>query len=313
MRHFLRLSVVVVVLSVPSGVSWAKSQPETVTGRLRHGGFERVYHVFAPPGLKKPAPLLLILHGGGGDGPGFRKIMRYRFDRLAEEEGFIAVYPDAVDEQWNDGRSGTYGRRRTEQVDDVAFLEALIGQLSREYPVDGKRVFLVGFSSGGMMSFRAACRLSDRIAAIAVVAAGMNAPTYESCRPSHPVSVLMLHGTEDPMIPYDGGTIRFGKESKGEVVSSSRSAAFWVRHNQCAPEPVVEKLPPVSRRDRTSVVREAYGKGRDGAEVVRYAIKEGGHTWPGGEQFAIKWVIGRTSSQVNACDVIWDFFKTRSR
>jgi len=171
-------------------------------------GRTRTYHVYVPTSLPAdtPVPLLLALHGGGGWGQQFEKNSGY--DGLAEANGFIVVYPDGIGSQpqgdqlrtWNGG--DCCGLAARQDVHDVAFVDQLIDRLEAEHPIDAKRVFATGHSNGGILAYRLACELSDRIAAIGVQSSALEVDT---CHPSQPVSVLHIHGTADQNIPIAGG------------------------------------------------------------------------------------------------------------
>ena len=131
--------------------------PETHT--LTVDGVERTYYVYAPRTVDsaQPVPLLIVLHGGGGNG---RQIMRFTgFNQVARDNGFIAVYPEGIDHHWNDGR---VFRKAPTDTDDVAFISALIDQMAADYSIDSTRIYATGISNGGFMSYRLACDLSDR-------------------------------------------------------------------------------------------------------------------------------------------------------
>jgi polyhydroxybutyrate depolymerase len=157
-----------------------------------------------------------------------------------------------------------------------------------------------------MMAYRLACERPDRFVAVAAVAG--NLPARLACRPARPVSVLVMNGTEDPLMPWNGGEVRFGPQRLGEVLSAERTVAGWVAVNACDTVPVVDQLPDRAPFDGTHVSRIEYPRCRAGAEVQLYRVEGGGHTWPGGPQETPRRVVGRTSRDVDATDAIWSFF-----
>jgi polyhydroxybutyrate depolymerase len=272
------------------------------------GGLERTYrvHISSSYDQSRPTPLVIVLHGGGGTGQGMPKLTG--FNAVADRENFITVYPDGFEKHWNDGR-GVQWRAQVENVDDVGFISTLIDRLSDELNIDAKRIYVTGISNGGMMSHRLGCELSQKIAAISPVASNIPVNKASVWTPSRPVPVLIINGTEDPLVPWDGGDIHLGKTTFGEVLSVADTVKFWVGKDQCSSSPVVTQLPDKDPADGTTVRKEVYGGCQDGAEVVLYAIEGGGHTRPGGLQYLPESIIGKTSREFNASEVIWQFFK----
>ena len=266
------------------------------------GGIARNYLLHVPGALPsgKPAPLVLVFHGGGGHDwnmPGFTQ-----FDALADEQGFLVAYPDSVNGNWNDGRGIT-------STDDVGFVRALIDEVARAHSVDPQRIYATGISNGGFFSNRLACDLASKFAAIASVAATMPQELVPACKPLRPISVLYIHGTKDPLVPIDGGKVGFVRgRSRGLCISLNEAAKFWRTHDGTSAEPSVTKI---SDRvdDGTHVRREAWAAGADNTEVVVYSIEGGGHAWPGGPQYLPVFLVGKASQNLDATRTIWDFFK----
>ncbi|OGI44382.1 MAG: hypothetical protein A2150_06050 [Candidatus Muproteobacteria bacterium RBG_16_64_11] len=282
---------------------------------LVHDGIERGYllHVPASVDAARPLPLVVVLHGGGGTGARMVRLTSGGFNALADRDGFLVAYPDGLEKHWNDGRAGTRWRAHRDGVDDVGFLAALIDRLASEWPVDARRVYVTGASNGGMMAIRMGCELADRIAAIAPVIGAMPETLAPHCAPSAPLAVLFMNGVRDPLVPWQGGEIRFGRKNIGTVLSVAESVRFWVTHNRCAVTPVVTDEPDRDPRDGTRVRRESYASCRDGSEVLLYAIEGGGHTWPGGYQYRPERVIGKGSRDLDGAEVIWNFFKRQAK
>jgi polyhydroxybutyrate depolymerase len=286
------------------------AETSTQTGTLAFGGLTRTYRLRVSPASRRPMPLVLALHGGGGTGEHMERLTLGGFNRLADREGFAVVYPDGVERHWNDGRGTQAYRSHRDNIDDVGFLAALIGYAARSIPVDLRRVYATGISNGGLMSFRLARELADRIAAIAPVAISMSEQLLQMRTPARPISVLLIPGTQDPLVPWEGGEIGFaGGRKVGRVISVAESVRFWATHNQCPPTPAVTWEPDRDPFDGTRVRRVAYGPCREGTEVVLYAVEGGGHTWPGGQQYLAERLVGRTSRDIDANEVIWGFFK----
>jgi polyhydroxybutyrate depolymerase len=223
----------------------------------------------------------------------------------ADKEGFIAVYPNGTGRRqqrltWNAGNC--CGSASRNHVDDVGFTRALLDDLARVANVDAKRVFATGISNGAMLCYRLAAELSDRIAAIAPVSGAMGT---ETCHPQRPVPVMHFHGTDDAVLPIGGG---IGPQflATGVLPSVAQSIHLWATADGCPEEPVVVDMPNKAD-DGTTVQRWKYGPGKDGAEVVLFVIRGGGHTWPGREP-RVKFV-GTSTRNISANDLMWEFFQ----
>ncbi len=285
---------------------------DSSTGSITVGGLTRTFRLYVPAShdRTRPAPLVIALHGGGGTGAAMERLTVGGLNRLAAREGFVVVYPDGVERHWNDGRGITEYRAHRENIDDVGYISALIDHLAPTQGIDPRRVYAAGISNGGMFSQRLARELAARIAAIGVIVALMGDKIVLMRAPSRPVSVLLMPGTEDPLVPWTGGDVGFpGGRKFGRVLSAGETVATWVALNRCPPSPAVSMEPDRDPQDGTRVRREAYGPCGEGTEVILYAVEGGGHTWPGGQQYLPERVIGRTSRDIDANDVLWTFLK----
>lgn len=309
---FFALAIMVVGLGIVTGTTTSGSAGSTSAREIEVGGIRRTYSVHIPsrrPG-GRPAGLVVVLHGGGGSG---RQIERHTgFSTLADREGFIAVYPDAVDRNWNDGRGAAGISAQREGIDDVAFLSALIESLIREFAVDPRRVYVTGVSNGAFTSQRLAAEKSERIAAIAPVIGGMGPQIRDRFAPKARVSVLLMNGTEDPLVPFQGGPVARGG-NRGETISVAEIVRLWATHDRCSGQPETVLLPDVDAADGTRVRRTTYSRCADRTVVILYTIEGGGHTWPGGAQYLPRAIIGRTSRDIDATAVIWQFFAAHPR
>jgi polyhydroxybutyrate depolymerase len=262
-------------------------------GTIEVAGAARSYVFVVPQNLRRPAPLLLALHGGGGEGRGMAVLSE--FAELAAEKGFIAVFPDGLGHQWNDGRDVASG------ADDVAFLGALIERFVSRHGADGRRVYAAGMANGGMMGFRLACEMPGRIAAISAVAANLPQTLAERCSAGVPLPVMIVNGTEDPLVPWAGGEVKGGR---GALLSAPATAALFAARLG-RPSGTVEPMPAFAVNDPTRVRRHRWKAG--GAEVVLFEIEGGGHAWPGGAQSLPEGFAGRVSRQLDASREIADF------
>lgn len=288
------------------------------TESMTAGGLERTYLIHIPPSydLSKSVPLLIALHGGGGTGQNMVKLTRGGFDKISDAKGFIVVYPNGIEKHWNDGRSEEEARYRShkENIDDVGFISALIDSLVKKRNIDPNRVYVTGMSNGATMSYRLACELAGKIAAIAPVAGNIPRNLILSCFPSVPVSVLAINNTNDPLMPFAGGDVTgpYGMKKLGKVLSAQESIGFWVSINKCSIVPDTKYEPDADPGDGTRILKESYTGGNNGSEVILYVIEGGGHTWPGGFPYLGERVIGKTSRDMDAAEVIWDFFEKHS-
>jgi polyhydroxybutyrate depolymerase len=279
--------------------------------RMTFDGARREYALHLPNGVepRAPAPLVLALHGGSGTARGMGRLTG--LDAIADREGFIVVYPQGIDRQWNDLRT-IEGRGPRPDVDDVGFLAALVDQIAAAHAVDRDRVYATGISNGAMMSFRLAAARPDRFVAVAGVAGAVSEALASGPPPAAPVPVLLVAGTEDPIVPFSGGEIGVLGRSRGKVLSTPSSVAYWVEHNGASQTPAVTTLPDVAPRDGTRVERVEH-RHPAGADVVLLRVDGGGHTWPGGLQYLPEGAIGRTSRDISASELIWEFFAAHPR
>jgi polyhydroxybutyrate depolymerase len=276
---------------------------------------QRTYYLHVPANLPtdKPAPLVLVFHGGGGTALGMERFLTH-FSKLADSEGFLVAYPEGVDKNWNDGRDNPSSTPARENVDDLAFVMAVIDDITKQHPVDARRIYSTGISNGAIFSHYLAANHAEKIAAIAPVVGGIADPFYQKFNPSQPVSVLILQGTKDPLVPYDGGKIGLGSMGdRGKVISTDDTVKLWVERDGCQTNPVEEDLPDTDPNDGCTIKRFTYGHGRAGTELVLYKIAGGGHTWPGGPQYFPQRFIGPVCRDIDATGVIWDFFKAHPK
>jgi polyhydroxybutyrate depolymerase len=269
------------------------------------GGRKRSYFVHVPGGREPqtPLPVVLALHGATMNGP----MMAWfsGLNRKADAAGFLAVYPNGTGKHSSFTWNGGNGLPPSNPVDDVAFIDALLDDLLRAYPVDTRQIYATGMSNGAVMAYRLAAELAGRIAAIAPVAGSVG---VEVGRPKRPVSVLHFHGTKDEFIPFPGG--RGAKSATGTNHRSvEESIRAWVKANGCVETPKTDVLSEGG--DGMRVTRQTYGAGRDGAEVVLVVIESGGHTWPGQKSPAR--MLGPSTLSVSANDLMWEFFQRHRR
>ncbi|MGE0759811.1 MAG: PHB depolymerase family esterase [Pirellulaceae bacterium] len=279
--------------------------PGDHTRTVTIGGENRTYIAHVPPGYDPQVaiPVVLAFHGGGSNS---EQMVRFcRLNDKADQACFLAVYPNGTGRlarmlTFNGGNC--CGFAMNNQVDDVEFTRRILDDLAVCAKVDTKRVYATGMSNGGIMAYRLAAELSERIAAIAPVGGPMGT---ETCQPQRPVSVIHFHGTDDQFAPFTGG--KGNRSLSGtDFYSVEHSIRAWVTANACSTEPVVTTLPDKAG-DGTTITRKTYGNGRDGAEVVLVEVHGGGHTWPG-QVSALRW-LGKSTRNISANDAMWEFFQ----
>ncbi len=253
------------------------SVAQTVTGSFTYDGLLRDYRVHLPPGYNsfENLPLVFNLHGFGSNA--IQEEAYTQLDQVADTARFIAVYPNGVNNTWDISGGG---------VDDVGFLSALIDTIDAQYNIDLSRVYSCGMSMGGYMSYRLACELTCRIAAIASVTGAL--ATFP-CDPSRPIPVMQIHGTADTTVPYS---------------LAAPTIQAWLQKNNCPTTPLVTNLPDINTADNCTATKDYYGLCDDSTEVILYTINGGEHTWP--DAFID---IGVTNKDFNASETIWGFLK----
>jgi len=305
----ISVTVIAAFLLLGTQENASRAQPGTLfpgdhERTLNHDDRARSYRLHLPPAYDgtTPLPLVLALHGGGGN-PG-NMARKTGFSDLADEKGFIVVYPAGTGRfanfllTWN--ASHCCGYALEHGVDDVGFFKQLLEELQRTLAIDPARVYVTGHSNGAMMAYRLGAELSKRIAAIGPMAgtiggrASADAERVTIPAPSQPVSLVAIHGFLDESVNYEGD---HGARTLGtrEDLSVAESIAFWVEQNGCDPR---------SRREEPNenVIRETYTGCLDDTEVVLYTALDGGHGWPGSDRG------DRPSPSLAATEVLWAFF-----
>lgn len=304
MMHSIFNLLVFSLLLIISGCEDDTPQQEKLyrfQGSLTIDGLPRSYVLNLPPGYYDDTtsdfPLVIGLHGTGGSANQFES--DYRFTEFANESKFIAVYPEGIRSNgilglrtWNAGKCCDYALER--QVDDVKFIRELIDELVSFYNVDPKRVYVTGMSNGGMMAYRLACEIPNKIAAIAAVSCSMVAS--QPCHPERAVPVLHIHSILDAKIPHKGG-IGIGGYYFPPVDSVLRA---WSSENGCSnAEPVI-------------VHQQGYDFLKwspcdENATIEYYLTQDGGHAWPGG--LKSRSAADTPSEVIDANALSWEFFQ----
>ncbi len=293
--------------------------PATAAGlqadSLEWDGTLRDFQVYVPQtAIDAPAEvraLLLVLHGGGGSGLGIRAVTRGRFEAIAEAGDVLVVYPDGLDGVWNDDRHDLLTRPDQDGVDDVGFLAALADHCAARWNADADRIFVTGFSNGGMMCYRVARELADRVAGFAPVDANLPTQAVPFVFP-RPVPMILTVGTADPLMPYEGGFVGADTDSNNSVIAAMATADAVAANNGLGGTTAAVFLPDLVD-DGTITERVDYDGGSVGTAVRVDRVHEGGHQWPGGYEYLPESQIGLLAEDYRACDAIWSFFHTAGR
>jgi polyhydroxybutyrate depolymerase len=256
-------------------------------------GRARSYLLHVPRSLTRPAPLIIALHGAAMTSsmmPAFTGL-----NELASREGVVVVYPDGTGfpRTWNAGPR--WGRGKP---DDVKFLSKLIDEVAGLTSIDRARVYACGMSNGGMMCYRLANELSDRIAAVGCVAGAMAVP---KAAPSRPVPLLHIHCRGDTIVPYEAATSARAALGFKAIPEGAR---LWAEAIGCDLKPVDEVV-PAADGSSARVTRRSW-KGEKGQEVVLLTIDGGGHVWPG-QRFPLG--LQPTVKALSTNDALWELFK----
>lgn len=293
-RRTMVIGAVLILFGLPAALALIDAATFFVrnrnNGSIVSSGQKREYLLYVPRSYDraKPTALVISMHGAGG-WP-VQQMELSEWNRLAESQGFIVVYPSGIGSAgprvWHVGRGS-----------DVRFISVLIDKLEAAYNIDPARIYANGLSNGGDMAFVLSCTLSDRIAAVGMVGAAHLLP-WSWCTDYRPVPMIAFHGTADRMAPYNGGASWVATESFPNIPAWT---ANWARRNQCGPNPVDSAV-------ASDVTRREYMNCADDAAVVLYTIRGGGHSWPGGGPLP-EWFVGTTTRSIDATSQMWAFFR----
>ena len=277
----------------------------------RPPGVARSYSVQLP--AAKPAPLVIVLHGNTQTGADMAA--HTSWPAVAKREGFGVVFPNGLNRAWADLRPNTKraGRAPPEGTDDVGFIVALIEKFVSDGAADPRRIYVTGLSNGGAMTMTMICARADLFAAAATVIINLTDDMAASCHPAKQVPMLMINGTADPLIPYEGGrgTSRFAVPG---FWSTQQTFDFWRRVNGCdAGDAAAVELDHRNPSDPTTVTRIS-SPCPPGRDVVLYRVNKGGHRMPGNASDVrfpriVNMLLGPQNRDIDGAEVIWEFFR----
>ncbi len=278
--------------------------------KLSIGNDVRTYGLYVPDRMNgRPAPLLVALHGGLGSAEKFFNSSTLR--QMADREHVVLLFPESMGKAWIDARDEN---RASDQ--DVEFIERLVDHVKQSNNIDPKYIYLTGLSSGGVMTLRMAIQKPGLFTGFAAVNANLSEYMLHEMHSSTPVSILLINGSADTLMPYGGGQVGggFGRNRLGKVISAPDTAAFWARVGGCSSEPATVAVPEKDPSDGTRVTRREFQNCNEGASVVAMTIEGGGHSWPGAKKRSLPAaMVGPLTNEIDAADAVWEFFNTHTR
>ncbi|UOD30976.1 dienelactone hydrolase family protein [Massilia violaceinigra] len=263
--------------------------------RLVHQDVKRKFIVYTPASYaanpQQQFPLVINYHGGGMT---MREQMLYtRMNQSAERENFIVVYPQGIKQDWNVNLPND----SKESSDDIGFTEAMLARLKADYRIDQRRVYATGLSRGGFFSLRVATELPHLFAAVAVVGAQTPQTVIDQQAKPARIGVMHIAGTADTIVAFEG--------KAGHYLSAGESHRYWLKNSGLNGAAASERTVDSDKRDDTEVTH--LEQSRDGVSAALVTVRNGGHTWPGADAFNVGLPLGRTSRDIDANAVIWEF------
>lgn len=275
---------------------------------IKIDSIDRSYSSYQPKNLKEGAALIIVLHGSGSNGEKIREQAVFEFDLLADTHGFVVVYPDGYDSQWNDCRASADYLANTKNIDELTFFRELIKRSSDQFQISPEKVFVTGHSNGGHMAYRLALETPELIRAIAPISANLPVDNNLDCEKSgKPISVAIFTGTEDPINPFNGGLVSvFGNTSRGSVLSSAETANYWKQLAEIKSEPELISRPEADGVSETSVLEQRW-LGPDDIQVRHYTLSGSGHVIPSKMAHFPK-ILGPSAGDISGPNEIVRFF-----
>lgn len=283
-----------------------KKDANLSSGSIYLDNIERNYLVYMPSKLnnKKKPPMVLCLHGFGQSAQKVIEMTGGKLNELAQRDGVVVVYPNAIANHWNDKMGGVY--KATDDVDDVGFISALIDKCKKKYNIDSNRIYVMGLSNGGGMTYRLSCEIPEKLKAIAPVISSMGVKSAKEYKKAKPLPILIMNGTSDPIVPWKGGEVNIDGNVMPILLSCDDNVLYWINRNGASKKAEVKNLPHINKKDKSHIITETY-KSDNGNDVILYKVVGGGHTLPS---------LSPTSSNpdnpqnmdIDGSEVIWNFF-----
>lgn len=281
-------------------------------------GTDREYHLFVPSNPTN-APVVLLFHGNGGSHDNLIGLTNasspYKvWLDIAQDENIILAIPNGTlgsgnSRGWNDCRSDA---PTNPDIEDVLFVSTLIDSIVDRYNANAAKVFVLGTSNGGHLCIRLAEEIPDKLTAFGAIVAS-NSVNSQCAGSNVPVSALFIHGTSDPVLPYEGGMI---SSERGQVFSAEETVHHWVNRNETETMPELISIPDIDLTDGSTIEKRIFRNGRDNTEVVFYKVIDGGHTEPSIEERYSNFflaIVGNQNADVEMANEVWSFFETKSK
>lgn len=299
-RKLAFLGVILLLCALPLKAQ-GTSDPRIVT--LAHGGYERSYILYVPAEVQSPAPLVIALHGAGGVGA---EMLAYSgLTELADSVGFVVAFPDGIQQGWNYLEADQLHPSDL-YTDDLGFLRVLIPHVGQQVPIDEDRVYIIGFSNGGLLALRAGCSLQDTVAAVAIYGANFRERLVEHCLNAKPYPFLFVLGMRDEAFPWAGEVWFNASGDFRSTFSMQQTLTLLTSLNRCLRQG--ESQPVNLENAPIRVVRNSYSACADNSEIVLYGLVDFGHQWAG--RMPIILPNGATGT-IN--EAVWEFFQQHPR
>ncbi|MFY0689339.1 MAG: hypothetical protein JXQ90_19365 [Cyclobacteriaceae bacterium] len=287
-------------------------EPE-LSGELKESiikvdGLDRSFSWYDPAKEQTPNTLLYVFHGSGSNAEEIRQSTAYGFDKIADEDNVVIIYPNGFENHWNDCRGSADYLANTQDIDDIAFLREIEQFLSDKYSTKFKKRFATGHSNGGHFAFKLALEVPEWIDGIAPISANMPVDENLDCRRAGKfVPIILINGTADKINPYEGGLVTImGNSSRGAVLSTDQTMKYWFGLAECLPEQSVESI-DVRADDESSILMTRF-ECRDKVIAQLVKVVNGGHTIPHPENELMP-ALGVNNHDINSAEEIWKFFK----
>lgn len=278
------------------------------TVKLNSNGHERAFIWYKPTSITTNA-IVFVLHGSTGTGAGVREQTAYQFDQIAEQEGFVVVYPTGYFNHWNDCRGTADYQANKENIDDIAFFKSIETYLNKTLNRTFDYRFATGHSNGGHFCFKLATEAPEWIDGIAPISASMPIPSNFDCQKKGQfVPILLINGTEDPVNPYEGGLVSIlGNDSRGTVSSTDETMNYWTQLGNCSTPATKTDVPNINTKDNSTIEKYTWNcSGK--TKAILYKVNGGGHTIPDLTS-QMPAILGSSNQDINSTAEIWKFFK----